>query len=323
MFKKLLTTLDSTSTEMEDIRNVGTFSEWIRSLGHEEIKSKDFQIVLNGILKKNYNILPSEETLENLSVFRKVIEIEFSKIFIEWLRDEINIPTPSQNNKFETEWFQLTQNLTESPHELFDNLANFANLESFKGFIAHDAAVHVPFHDTLAFMQIGTRGAIKNEFLENFSDEVGGENGAEDHLKVFSDMLKKLKVNTLGTEEKLSGALICANTLMILSLHREFYYEGIGYLGCLEHLTPSRFSNVLKAGRRLSISESDLDFYVEHAECDVEHAEAWVSDILTPVADGSIVSNKKILDGVRMRLFVSNLFWGQLNSVLFPPPADP
>jgi hypothetical protein len=176
----------------------------------------------------------------------------------------------------------------------------------------HDATVHVPFNDALAFMQVGTRGETKSAFFENFSDEVGhGEAGA-DHLDVFNKMLNDLNINPQKNTNLPWQALACGNMLMILSLYRSLFFFGIGYMGCLEAHTPGRFKQIIEAGRRLGLSDETLKFYVEHAECDDGHADGWLDHVIIPTVQANPHKAHEVAKGLLYRFCIADSFWRTL-----------
>lgn len=285
----------------------------------DEVETYEFQLTLNKLLCLNFQT-KSAQYSRQIDYLPKITEIAFTNKLFEWLDLQL-ISDEYLDSSFPDIWKKKIDSHFPCPHLLFTLLAEKSSIDDLKAFIAHDAAVHVPFHDVLAFMQIGTRGKEKVEFLENFSDEVGGHDGHDDHLQIFDEMLNSLNITPLSDEDISWQALACANTLMALSINRNLYFEAIGYLGCLETLTPARFNKVLQATRRLGIADSNCRFYIEHAECDLEHAEGWITEILIPAANQSIEAKYKITKGLEYRLFISKLFWDHIAEQLFPTPG--
>lgn len=275
---------------------------------------------LNDLLKIDY-FLPEAD--KNFNVDRSPTIFSIKQIFItefmDYLETKFDQSKLYKGGNFKEWWKSSIADFETCPHPLFQYLSEEGTADALKEFIRQDATVHVPFDDSLALMQVGTRGEIKDEFFENFSDEVGHGGEGEDHMGMFARMIQEFGIDAKDMETVSWQAKACANLLMIVSLYRSMYYIGIGYMGCVEGLTPGRFSHIVKAGRRLGYKDSTLNFYIQHSECDLEHAEGWVDHVIMPTVEKYPESAEAISKGLLYRLAISDLFWSSIQNALPQP----
>lgn len=270
--------------------------------------------LLNNLLKLEYFIPAAEnEAKADLSANIFSVKSIFIKDFLNYLESKFDKMKLYTGGDFKNWWNTTISNLEECPHNVFKYLAEKGTDVELKEFIRQDATVHVPFHDSLALMQVGTRGEVKDEFFENFSDEVGhGGEDKEDHMIMFDHMIQELKIDATNIDAVSWQAKACGNLLMILSLYRSLYHVGIGYMGCVESLTPGRFKHIVQAGRRLGYTDEILDFYIEHSECDTEHAQGWVDHVIMPTINKNPATAENISKGLLYRLTISEIFWSKI-----------
>ena len=273
--------------------------------------------VLNNLLKIDY-YLPTGKNDKGCDRSPTLFTIKqiFITAFLKNLESRIDKDSLYKRGSFRSWWDSTLSDLKACPHDLFSYLSEKGTAGELEEFIRQDASVHVPFDDSLALMQVGTRGKIKEEFFDNFSDEIGhGEEGeSEDHLSMFNRMIETLSIDTHDMDTVSWQAKACANFLMIVSIYRSLHYVGIGYMGCVEYLTPGRFSHIVKAGRRLGYPDSTMNFYIQHSECDIKHSEGWLHHVILPAVEHMPESAGQIAKGLMYRLTVSDLFWSNIYS---------
>lgn len=219
-------------------------------------------------------------------------------------------PLPESADEFER-WFNKRCVLNGRPaHPLFDFLETQANAEQFRRFIEIEAGVHVAFDDVLSLAQVGVRGMPRGEFLRNLEDEVGGSDASKFHLAMFERVVAGLGIRTIRRLSLPWEALACGNYLMFLAYFRCFHRYCIGYLGCLEAMTPDRFGRIARGGVRLGIAPVLLKYHAEHSTLDENHTQGWLRHVLLPVIrEHGAPASRDIARGVRLRERVAKRYW--------------
>ncbi|BAN22478.1 putative uncharacterized protein [Caballeronia insecticola] len=227
---------------------------------------------------------------------------------------------PQSADAFE-HWYDARSRLDgRTPHRLFDFIQTQANEAQFRRFIEVEAGVHVSFDDVLALAQVGVRGAPKSEFFHNLQDEVGSTNPDKFHLTMFERLVEGLGIRSISRDALPWEALACGSYMMFLAHFRDFYLYCVGYLGCLEAITPARFGSIARGGARLGVDESLLDYYAEHSVLDTQHAQGWLHNIILPaIYENGAQTSRDIATGVRLRECVAERYWDAMLAELTAP----
>lgn len=230
-------------------------------------------------------------------------------------------PLPESADAFESWFEQRLRRCGPTPHPLFDFIETQASLEQFRRLIEIEAGVHVSFDDVIALAQVGVRGAPKSEFFRNIQDEFGSPDPDQFHLAMFERLVEGLGIRSIRRCSLPWEALTCGSYLMFLAYFRDFYAHCIGYLGCLEALTPTRFGCIARGGARLGVDAGLLDYHAEHSQLDAAHAQGWLHNIILPAIreDGAKMS-RDIAIGVRLREHVAQRYWDTMLAALTVQP---
>ncbi|MGA8806790.1 MAG: iron-containing redox enzyme family protein [Thermoanaerobaculia bacterium] len=236
-------------------------------------------------------------------------------------RRALRLPPIASPSEVGTWWQRHVSRESMTLHPLFDFLAHRAEPKQFASFLAQDLGVHVPFDDVLSSLVVGSRGEIRKELLQNLADEIEGQSP---HLELARRLADHVGV-ILGAGIAASApALACSNALLVLSRYRSLFPEAIGYLACLEATTPARFAALAAGGARLGFSKPLLTYYLEHVEADVEHADRWLKQVVTPWLENHPNHGARISEGVALRQVLSSTFWDACLATIHLPalPAD-
>lgn len=272
-------------------------------------------VSLNEILYRRFN--HTEDQVECSPLMFEVQQNIIKAQLYADLRAIEGEPLPESAHAFER-WFDERSQLNgRSPHPLFDFIETLATAEQFRRFIEIEAGVHVSFDDVIALAQVGVRGAPKSEFFHNLEDEVGNPDPSKFHLTMFERLVKGLGISSICRSTLPWEALACGNYMMFLAYFRNFYAYCVGYLGCLEALTPARFGYIARGGARLGIDATLLNYHAEHSELDVEHAYGWLHNIILPmIRESGVQTSRDIATGVRLRELVAQRYWDAVRAEL-------
>lgn len=222
------------------------------------------------------------------------------------------ISFPAEPEGFCDWWNSMLEPYVECPHEVFRYLESEASLAQYKLFLKQDLSVHVPYDDVIACLLVGTRGTAKRALYTNLSDEIGRDNNLQSHMSLLDALANYVEVRVRPDVDTMWEALACANVMMFLCQYRSLFPEAIGYLGCLEYLTPSRFRLLAAAGRRLNFPTQVLQFYLEHVDVDSNHASDWLNEIIVPVIHSTPEIIERVANGLCLRLHLSKVFWDKV-----------
>lgn len=270
-------------------------------------------VALNLCHRILYNLLRARIGLYRPDGDRLIMPFAVEQILLtEFLNSEtqrIDIPDmPVDPDKIVDWWDRVLEPYIECPHPLFGFLERDASPGQFRAFLLHDLGVHVPFDDVLASLVIGTQGGIRAEILTNLSDELGVAGNEQTHMMMATDMANALGIH-IGLGSTIWEALACANSLIAYGIYRSLFPEAVGYLGCLEALTPARFRMLGLGGERTGIAHERLRYYFEHVEVDDDHSSGWLRNVIVPLVKSDERNALRIRRGVGHRLKVSEQFW--------------
>ena len=199
-------------------------------------------------------------------------------------------------------WFEALQQDGPGQNDpLFPWLAEQADLEEMRWFLAQEVAGEAGFEDLTALTQVKMPTQPKLELARNYWDEMGRGNAKGMH----GPMLELLS-HRLGLEARIETtvweALALANTMVGLAANRRYAYHSVGALGVIELTAPGRSAATAAGLKRLGIANADRHYFDLHAVLDVKHSAAWNAEALRPLvaADPRVAS--AIAEGALMRL---------------------
>jgi hypothetical protein len=246
--------------------------------------------------------LPDENWERTLEEDQEMLRLEGS--FLEQLRAAVadavaDVPTDSQTF---IAWFEGLEALGPGQHDpLFDWLANDADLEQMRWFLAQEAAGEAGFDDLTAFTQVKLPDRIKLELARNYWDEMGRGNAKGMH----GPMLGRL-VDALQLAPTIDGtvweSLALANAMMAMAMRRDFAWHALGALGVIELTAPARSQAVADGLKRLGVSAKDRLYFDLHAVLDVKHSAAWNAEAIVPAVSEDPRRARAIAEGALIRL---------------------
>lgn len=224
--------------------------------------------------------------------------------FLETLRAEISeraAAAPEDVDGF-IAWFEALQE--DGPGQgdpLFPWLAQEADLEAFRYFLAQEAAGEAGFEDLTAMTQVKVPAAAKMELANNYWDEMGRGNPKGMH----GPMLDALIVQ-LGLEAEIGAtvweSLALANAMTGMAANRRYAWHSIGALGAIELTAPGRSRAVADGLKRLGIDGKARRYFELHAVLDVRHSEDWNAKVLRPLVAEDPRRARAMAEGALMRL---------------------
>ncbi|QDE91092.1 hypothetical protein BHS06_20135 [Myxococcus xanthus] len=204
----------------------------------------------------------------------------------------------------------VTQRVQSHPsnvtHPIFAFLRDQATFEQMREFILQETPLESLFGDIIALMMPGVYGGIKLELAKNFWDEVGHAQDERVHrnmrfrLMEFLDLPKDVythKFDLLVREE-----LALVNMYMSMATNRSRLTEILGALLATETMIPGRFEWQIQGWRRLGVGDKPLEYLLEHTTVDVEHANAWMGEIILPLLERNPAVMPDIVLGILLRL---------------------
>jgi hypothetical protein len=244
----------------------------------------------------------AQELSVSLFEVRRLLEMAW----LSWELDRCaNEELPLTAHDFRDWFFALTRNHPAARHPLYEHIAHEAGLAGFRTFISQESTVDARFDDLLALAQLGFAGEPKLEIARNYWDELGKGEASYVHTSMFRRVLDAVDFAIPEDQELDMTALACGNLLLMLTSYRTYSNYAIGALGITEALAPRRFARVLKAGERLGIDPSPMEYFREHVSVDVHHTRHWVYNVIEPTLRETPAAVRQVCDGVLMRLNTS------------------
>lgn len=199
-------------------------------------------------------------------------------------------------------WFEAL--LLEGPGQgdpLFPWLAETADLESFRWFLAQEAAGEAGFEDLTAMAQVKVPAEAKLELANNYWDEMGRGNPKGMH----GPMLAAL-IDELGLEPRIEStvweSLALANAMTAMAANRRYAWHAIGALGVVELTAPGRSRATADGLRRLGLGGKARRYFELHATLDVRHSRDWNDKVLRPLVAGDPRRATAMAEGALIRL---------------------
>ncbi len=194
-----------------------------------------------------------------------------------------------------------------SRHPLFDYLQTAASLDDVKQFFDQEAAVDARFDDLVALAQIGYDGDIKQEFADNYADELGAGDPERAHSLLFAHTSAYVHGfgGGSGQAEAWTETLACANLQTGMALDRNQSWRLAGYLAAFEENAPDRCQRLLDACVRHGMERAKLAYLSEHVHADVGHAQGLFERVVAPIASFHPEAAREIAEGFCLRLVSS------------------
>jgi pyrroloquinoline quinone (PQQ) biosynthesis protein C len=243
---------------------------------------------------------PSWETDERDELTFRLLEGRF----LEQLRAYTK-PLTSRKTNNPDEFVAWFESLAEwgpgQQHPLFDWLANTATAEQMKWFLTQEAAGEAGFEDLVAYTQVKLPVQAKLECARNYWDEMGRGKPKAMHGPLLENMVVELGLQP-AIDSTVWESLALANTMLGLARSRRYTYHSLGALGVIELTAPWRAARVAEGMRRLGFSHKARAYFDLHAVLDVKHSQAWIKEIIRPLAASQFECAQFLAEGALMRL---------------------
>jgi methylase of polypeptide subunit release factors len=199
-------------------------------------------------------------------------------------------------------WFSELDATGPGQHDpLFEWLAEHADLEQFRWFLAQELAGEAGFDDLLALTQVKMPARPKMEMARNLWDEFGRGKPKAVHGTLLSRIGNDLAIES-DPEAVGWQALALGNLMAGMALDRRYAYHSVGALGVIELTAPGRVARVNDGLRRLGVRSETRRYFELHAALDVEHSAAWNREVLHPLVAADPKLAAPIAEGALMRL---------------------
>ncbi len=200
------------------------------------------------------------------------------------------------------EWFKDLK--TTGPGQgdaLFSWLANTANLDQMRWFLAQEVAGEAGFEDLVATTQVKLPARAKLELARNYWDEMGCGQAKGMHGVWLDKTVEELGIGSPLRDVTLES-LALSNLMVGLAFNRRYAYHSLGALGVIEMTSPGRVSLVNAGLKRLGISATGRHYFALHAGLDLIHSIAWNDEAIRPLVEGNPRVSRAIAEGALMRL---------------------
>ncbi|QUY48569.1 iron-containing redox enzyme family protein [Serratia plymuthica] len=241
-----------------------------------------------------------------------------------WLAHETEhfaaLPIATSPKRFTESLRELWSHHRSATHPLYEFLQHDASKTQMNAFFKSDSALNLLFFDLIAMAMVGARIEVRGELSRNMWDECGEGSDRHTHVNLYKDLLTRNRIelpennfaDTLAWQG-LSGY----NLFMLGGTNREHYFKLIGALAITELLDPSQYEKLVLGCKRLGFTDRDLRYYTEHIGIDVVHAEGWLQQVITPIAEKSPAAMAEIWIGANMRLNTVDSYYNHLlNSLI-------
>jgi hypothetical protein len=208
---------------------------------------------------------------------------------------------PVQPHRF-LEWYESLASIGPGQGDpLFPWLAEQADLEQMRWFIAQEAAGEAGFDDLVALTQLKLPTLVKLELARNYWDEMG-----RGHQRAMHGPMLETLVHTLGAEPQPDAvvweSLALGNLMTALAINREFAFHSVGALGVIEMTAPDRACAVARGLARLGIDKISRHYFDLHAVLDRKHSQDWNGRAIRPLVENDPSLARPIAEGALMRL---------------------
>jgi pyrroloquinoline quinone (PQQ) biosynthesis protein C len=246
--------------------------------------------------------LPDTDWRQTLNINHAMLELEGS--FLDELRADVALAqsdVPTEPTEF-IGWFERLERDGPGQYDpLFDWLADTADLEQMRWYLAQEAAGEAGFDDLTAYTQVKLPSRIKLELARNYWDEMGRGNAKGMHGPMLGRMVAALDLNP-SIEGTVSESLALANAMTAIATRRDYAWHALGALGAIELTAPARSAAVARGLKRLGVAAKDRLYFDLHATLDVKHSAAWNAEALLPAVAEDPRRAHAIAEGALIRL---------------------
>ncbi len=245
--------------------------------------------------------------------------------FIEDERDavqELLADLPTHPRRF-MEWYErLALTGPGQNDRLFPWLAEHADLQAMRWFIAQEAAGEAGFDDLVALTQIKLPAQAKLELARNYWDEMGHGNARGMHGPMLEALVRALDLDP-QPHTTVWQSLALGNLMTALAMTREFAFHSVGALGVIEMTAPDRAQAVARGLTRLGIDKSSRHYFELHAVLDRKHSEHWNREAILPLVEGDPALIRPIAEGALMRLAAGARCFERYRTEFWSPKRAP
>jgi hypothetical protein len=246
--------------------------------------------------------LPKDDWLNAFEAAPVLLKLEGG--FLEQLRADVApdiaaVPMPASDF---IDWFEALERVGPGQHDpLFEWLAEKADLEQMRWYLAQEAAGEAGFDDLTAYTQVKLPDQIKLELARNYWDEMGRGNAKGMHGPMLARLMLALDLKP-SIETTVHESLALANAMTAMATRRDFAWHSLGALGVVELTAPGRSAAVAKGLKRLGIAPKDRLYFDLHATLDVKHSASWNAEALRPAVEEDPRRARAIAEGALIRL---------------------
>jgi hypothetical protein len=246
--------------------------------------------------------LPDEDWRHALNRDHAMLELEAT--FIELLRSQVSMTAalvPTEPVAF-VAWYESLEEQGPGQHDqLFDWLANEADIAAMSWYLTQEAAGEAGFDDLTAYTQVKMPSRIKLELARNYWDEMGRGNPKGMHGPMLGRLVDALGLTpSIGTT--VTESLALANAMTAMATRRDYAWHALGALGVIELTAPARSAAVAQGLKRLGVPAKVRLYFDLHALLDVKHSEAWNAEAILPAVVEDPRRAIAIAEGALMRL---------------------
>ncbi len=226
------------------------------------------------------------------------------------LLSELDVdPVPEDPDALVQYLKEVNEDHIASHHPIFSYLCDQAPLVHVKSFFYQEGSVDARFDDLIALAQIGMDGLVKEEYAENFADEMGHGNPDRVHTTLFNRtshyVLHFRGKNENILEQPSTEALACSNIQLGMAYDRRHAWRLAGYLAAFEFNASTRCDQLVSACTRHGMQRNQLNYLTEHIDADAAHADGLFEEIIKPLAASDRRASLEIAQGFLLRLQTS------------------
>lgn len=180
-------------------------------------------------------------------------------------------------------WFEdLQESGPGQGDPLFAWLAEEAELEDFRWFLAQEAAGEAGFEDLTAMAQVKVPASAKMELANNYWDEMGRGNPKGMHGPMLDALIVELELEA-DIDDTVWESLALANAMTAMATSRRYAWHAIGALGAIELTAPGRSRATADGLKRLGLDGKARRYFELHAVLDVKHSRDWNEKVFAPL----------------------------------------